>query len=77
MGRECKKFYSRLSEIVGEKKGQQYSTVAPWIRRKICFSLVNSIGLCLRGSRTVFNNQAIVSSIQEDAMISEKISSIR
>ena len=77
MGRECKKFYSRLSEIVAEKRGQRYSTVAPWIRRKICFSLVNSIGLCLRGSRTVFNNQAIVSSIQEDAMISEKISSIR
>ena len=62
MGRECKKFYSRLSEIVAEKRGQRYSTVAPWIRRKICFSLVNSIGLCLRGSRTVFNNQAIVSS---------------
>jgi hypothetical protein len=78
MGRECHKFYSRLSEIIAEKRGQNYSIIASWIRRKISFSLINSIGLCLRGSRSVYKNDEImVKSIQEDAMVSEISSSIR
>ena len=39
MGRECHKFYSRLSEIVADKRGQNCNVVASWIRRKVCFSL--------------------------------------
>ena len=78
MGRECQKFYTRLSESVAEKRGQNYSVTVSWIRRKICFSLINSLGLCLRGSRNLYNNnEIIVKSIQEDSIVSETTSSIR
>ena len=78
MGRECQKFYTRLSESIAEKRGQNYSVTVSWIRRKICFSLINSLGLCLRGSRNLYsNNEIIVKSIQEDSIVSEITSSIR
>ena len=51
MGRECKKFYARLAEMMRYKKGTSYSVIAAWVRRKIKFSLIKSIGMCLRGSR--------------------------
>ena len=50
MSRECKHFYRRLSEIIAEKRKQDYSL----IRRKISFSLIESIGMCIRGSRSLF-----------------------
>lgn len=37
MGRECKKFYSRLSEMVSDERNQPYSVVAAWIQRKKYF----------------------------------------
>ena len=48
MTRECSKFYSRLSEMIAEKRKECYSLIAAWVRRKICFSLIKSIGMCLR-----------------------------
>ena len=50
MARECSKFYSRLSEMIAEKRKECYSLIAAWVRRKICFSLIKLIGMCLRGS---------------------------
>ena len=47
-----------------DKRGQNYNVVASWIRRKIFFSLMNSIGLCIRGSRKVFKTEAMMTSIQ-------------
>ena len=55
MGRESSKFYSRLSKLISEKRESSYSIVATWIRRKIIFALIKSIGMCLRGSRLVFH----------------------
>ena len=37
MGRECKKFYSRLSEMVSDERNQPYLVVAAWIQRKKYF----------------------------------------
>ena len=34
MGRECKKFYSRLTEMISSKRGIVYSITVAWIRRK-------------------------------------------
>ena len=34
MGRETKKFYSRLSEMIADKRKQNYSTIKAWMRRK-------------------------------------------
>ena len=62
---------------MADKRGQNYNIVASWIRRKILFSIMNSIGLCMRGSVMVFKTEAMTRSIQEDAMASEFICSIR
>ena len=74
MGRECKKFYARLAEMIGYKRGTSYSIIAAWVRRKITFSLIKSIGMCLRGSRSVIYNDALEKSLSGDAYTSELIS---
>ena len=53
MAKDCSKFYSCLSEMIAEKRDQLYSVIASWIPRKISFSLIRSIGMCIRGSRSV------------------------
>ena len=53
MGRKCHKFYSRLSDISSEKRNLPKSLVANWVRSKVCFALLKSSFLCLRGSGTV------------------------
>ena len=74
MGRECKKFYARLAEMISYKRGTSYSIIAAWVRRKITFSLIKSIGMCLRGSRSVFYNDALEKSLSGDTYTSEFIS---
>ena len=50
-GRECKRYHSRLAELVATKKGEKYATTMPWILAKVSFALLRSASLCLRGSR--------------------------
>ena len=50
-GRECGRFFSKLTDQIAEKRKQPYSITSSWIKRKMIFSLLRSIGLCLRGSR--------------------------
>ena len=38
MGRECHKFYSRLSDLLSEKRNLPKSVVANWVRSKVCFA---------------------------------------
>ena len=40
MGRENQKFYSCLSEIISEKRKENYAFIASWIRRKISFAIL-------------------------------------
>ena len=60
MGRECHKFYSRLSDLLLEKRNLPKSVVANWVRSKVCFALLKSSLLCLRGSRTVFRKTSVL-----------------
>ena len=76
MSRESRKFYVRLSQMISEKRDVNYSTIATWIRRKITFSLIKSIGLCTRGSRSTFSSTRLKKSIDEDAHTSELTSRI-
>ena len=71
MSRECRKFYVCLLEILIEKRGVNYSTIATGIRRKIKFSLIKSIRLCTRGSRSTFSSTRLEKSINEDAHTSK------
>ena len=53
LGRGCEKFYNRVATFLAEKRNQAYSLSVTWIRRKISFSLLNSITTCVRGSRSL------------------------
>ena len=52
MADECKRFHSRLAELISIKKGEGYSKTISWIRSKVSFALLRSALLCPRGSRT-------------------------
>ena len=52
MAVKCKRFYSRLAELIAIKKGEEYSTTMSWIRSKVSFALLRSALLCLGGSRS-------------------------
>ena len=58
MGRKCQKFYSRLAQMISEKIDLPQSISSNWIRTKVCFGLLKSSLLCLRGSRTVCRKTA-------------------
>ena len=75
-GRECGRFYSKLAEQIAEKRKQPYSIISSWIKRKIIFSLLRSIGLCLRVSRSIKENENIVKSIENDVVVSEGLTKI-
>ena len=62
MTMKCSKFYSCLSEMIAEKRDQPYSVIASWIHRKISFSLIRSIGMCIGGSRSVMSSNDLLTS---------------
>ncbi|XP_073253376.1 uncharacterized protein [Porites lutea] len=51
MADECKRFHSRLAELLALKKGDDYATTISWIRAKVSFAILRSALLCLRGIR--------------------------
>ena len=48
---ECKRYHSRLAELVSTNKGESYATTMSCIRAGVSFALLRSELLCLRGSR--------------------------
>ena len=52
MAEECRRYHSRLAELLTDKKGEEYATTISWIRTKVSFAMLRSALLCLRGSRT-------------------------
>ena len=53
MGKECLRYHSRLAELIGIKKGEQYAKTMSWIGSRVSFALLRSALVCLRGSRTL------------------------
>ena len=51
MGDECKTFFKRLSSLLSEKRLENLATVVTWVRKRVCFALLRSVLLCVRGSR--------------------------
>ena len=45
--------YSRLSQLISDKRNLSKSITMNWFRTKVCFALLKSSLLCLRGSRMV------------------------
>ena len=42
MADECKRFHSRLVELIALKKGEEYSTTISWIRTNVSFAILRS-----------------------------------
>ena len=53
MADECKRFHSRLAELLALKKGDDYATTISWIRAKVSFAILRSALLCRRKRRVV------------------------
>ena len=74
MSRECSYFYKRLSEKIAEKRDLHISETTCFIRTRISFSLVKSLVLCIRGSRTV---RRIDESIKDaDIFLSNQVATV-
>ena len=73
MGRECRKFYARLADMIAAKRKQEYCVTMSWLRRKISFSLIRSILLCVRGSRGRNSDEV---NVTENIEMSESLSTI-
>ena len=75
MGEECKKYHSRLAELIAMKQGEKYSKTMAWIRAKISFSIIRSALLCLRGTRRLRNKKCDVKEM--DIEIDTEVARIR
>ena len=76
MEKEGSKFYNCLAELLAEKKNQLLSVMTSWIRRKLIAALINSMCMCVRGSRRISQTN-LVSSVQSvDFVICEATSRI-
>ena len=73
LGRETNKFYSRLVEILADKKNTQYSFMMAWLKRKI---LSSPFKLVHKGSRTCRSNELLDSLDRGDPVTSEVISKL-
>ena len=52
-GREAERFLTELAQKLSDKKQMDSSIVIHWLRGKLCFILLRSAVLCVRGSRTI------------------------
>ena len=52
MGRKCQKFYSRLAQMISEKKDLLQSISSKWIRTKVCFGLLKIKSALFKGVET-------------------------
>ena len=71
MSPKAKCFYSRLSELISEKKHQPRSHVVAWMRCRLSFSLLRSALLCLRGTRYSTPTPTDISSLDYEATVVE------
>ena len=56
MGRECQIYHKALAEKIAEKTGERYEEVTRLIRIKLSYLVLRGALLCLRGSRSIHND---------------------
>ena len=71
MGSKAKCFYSRLADLMAEKKHQPRSHVVAWMRCRLSFSLLRSSLLCLRGTRRSTPTTTDISDLDCEATVVE------
>ena len=76
MSYETRRFYQRLAQLLTEKKDVDLSEVSGWLKTKINFSLIRSMALCLRGTRSKRFIQFDAIDSVDDVKFVNKIASI-
>ena len=71
MARECRAVYKRLIQLLAEKRKEERSLVAAWVRRKISFALMKMIIVCVRGTRNTWEKDYFVSAVEKPVDTSE------
>ncbi len=71
MGPSAKCLYSRLADLMAEKKHQPRSHVVAWMRCRLSFSLLRSALLCLRGTRHSHPKNTDISGLDCEAAVVE------
>ena len=71
MARECRAVYKRLIQLLAEKRKEERSLVAAWVRRKISFALMKMIIVCVRGTRNTWEKDYLVSAVEKPVDTSE------
>ena len=74
MSRECSYFYKRLAEKLAEKRNLSTSETMCFVRTKINFSLITSLVLCIRGSRS--SRKDIVKIADTDIKLANELSCV-
>ena len=75
MSRECSFFFKRMAEKLAEKRNLTVSETTYFVRVKINMSLIRSLVLCLRGSRSTRNHSASVA--DTDIVLANHMSDIK
>ena len=70
MSPEFQKLYSRPAKMICKKRKTNYNVKITSIRRKIAFSFIKSIEICIRGSCLAFQNDNLEMSLSEDLWVS-------
>ena len=75
MSEECSKFYNRVSDMISEKRNIEPSVARSWIRTKLNFSLLKTMNLCIRGSRSTkpHTNEELATTNINMAMVDARI----
>ena len=76
MGRECKTFISKLAKKIAAKRNLNTSVLTSWLRTKINFTLLRSILICLRGSRSLKKVESR-DDVELDIVVDEKLHRIK
>ena len=77
MARECSMTFKRLIDLLADKRKLNTSMVSVWVKRKINFSLMKSLVICIRGTRHPwYQENCLVSSLSKDIETSETTSNL-
>ena len=71
MGIKCGTFVSKLSKLLAIKRDLPKSTVASWVRTKISFTLIRSMLICLRGSRSIKSSTMAINDIEVQEILTK------
>ena len=63
VGELCERHHKRIAELIASKRNEKYSDVMRYIRTRLCFTLLRSLLMALRGTRGKVSNFSDISDV--------------